>query len=190
MRAKLKDLTLNKDGSQNLTVILYGFDFGEKYDQLRDKDLDVEIREHREKRSKNANAYFHVLVNKIARETGESNEAVKKRLVESYGVVDTLEDGSTFGFMLPAKADIRKLKKYTQWVENRMQHGKLYSVYLVLKETHDMDTKEMARLIDGAIEEARDLGIETDTPEELARRKEQWAAYEAAHGKETYDEQS
>ena len=37
-----------------------------------------------------------------------------------------------------------------------------------------MDSKEMARLSDGAIEVAKELGIETDTPEQLARYKEDW----------------
>ena len=30
-------------------------------------------------------------------------------------------------------------------------------------------------LIDGAIDEAKALGIETDTPEQLARYKEEWS---------------
>ena len=76
MRGKLKDLTMNRDGTQNITVSVR-FDFREKFDQLQDKELDIEIKQHREKRSRNANAYFHVIVNKIAGETGESDEAVK-----------------------------------------------------------------------------------------------------------------
>jgi hypothetical protein len=32
----------------------------------------------------------------------------------------------------------------------------------------------MARLIDGAIYTARELGIDTDTPEQIARYKEAW----------------
>ena len=52
-----------------------------------------------------------------------------------------------------------------------------FNCYLVYKQTHDMDTKEMARLIDGAIEAAKELGIETDTPEQLARYKEEWSRY-------------
>jgi hypothetical protein len=32
----------------------------------------------------------------------------------------------------------------------------------------------MARLIDGTIYVAKDLGIETDTPEQLAKYKEGW----------------
>ena len=33
----------------------------------------------------------------------------------------------------------------------------------------------MARLIDGAIAEAKELGIETDTPEQIERYKEAWS---------------
>ena len=40
-----------------------------------------------------------------------------------------------------------------------------------------MDSKEMAHLIDMTIQEARELGIDTDTPE----MKKRWAEYEAAH---------
>ena len=36
------------------------------------------------------------------------------------------------------------------------------------------DTKEMAMFIDGIIAECKELGIETDTPEQIARFKERW----------------
>ena len=42
-------------------------------------------------------------------------------------------------------------------------------------QTRFMDSKEMASLIEGAIEVAKELGIETDTPEQLARYKEVWS---------------
>ena len=32
-----------------------------------------------------------------------------------------------------------------------------------------------AASVDGAIEEAKELGIQTDTPEQLARYKEEWS---------------
>ena len=38
------------------------------------------------------------------------------------------------------------------------------------------DTAQMSRLIDGIVSEAQDLGIETATPEELARMKGEWDA--------------
>ena len=90
MIGRLRDLTMNPDRSFNVTITVKK-DFREKFDQLKDKDLDIDIKQHREIRSKNANAYFHVLVNKIANETMESDEEVKVRLVTEYGVVDRTE---------------------------------------------------------------------------------------------------
>ena len=42
-----------------------------------------------------------------------------------------------------------------------------FNCYLVFKETHTLDSAEMARLIDGTVQEAQSLGIETLTPAEL-----------------------
>lgn len=180
MRGKLRDLTMNRDRTQNITVTVTA-DFRETFDKLRDKDLDIEIKQHREKRSKNANAYFHVLVNKIAAELNESDDSVKTRLVIEYGVVAKDEDGLSIGFKLPASVNVSKIYPYTRLFDRRVESGKTFNCYLVLKATHEMDTKEMARLIDGAIEEAKELGIETDTPETLARYQEEWRRYEQQH---------
>lgn len=180
MNGKLRDLTMNRDGTQNITVTVQA-DFREPFDKLKDKDLDIEIKQHREKRSKNANAYFHVLVNKIAGELNESDEAVKTRLVIEYGTIARDEDGMVIGFKLPATVNVSKIYPYTRRFDQRTENGKLFNCYLVMKATHDMDTKEMAHLIDGAIEEAKELGIETDTPETIARYQEEWARYEQQH---------
>lgn len=180
MRGTLRDLTMNRDGTQNVTVTVKA-DFRDQFDALKDKDLDIEIRIHREKRSRSANAYFHVLVNKIAGELNESDDAVKTRLVIEYGTVARDDDGSVIGFKLPASVEVRKIYPYTRRFDQRIEGGKAFNCYLVLKATHDMSTKEMAHLIDGAIQEAKELGIETDTPEQLARMKEEWERYEQKH---------
>ena len=52
---------------------------------------------------------------------------------------------------------------------------KITPAIFVYKESHKMDSKEFAHLVDGAIEEAKELGIQTDTPEQLARYKEEWS---------------
>ena len=182
MIGKLRDLTMNRDGTQNITVTVQA-DFREKFDQLADKELDIEIKQHREKRSKNANAYFHVLVNKIAGELNEADETVKTRLVIEYGTVARDEDGMIIGFKLPATVNVSKIYPYTRRFDQRTENGKLFNCYLVLKATHDMDSKEMAHLIDGAISEAKELGIETDTPETLARYQQEWAQYEQRYAK-------
>ena len=43
-----------------------------------------------------------------------------------------------------------------------------------LRGSHTYNTAEMARLIDGTVDEAKALGIETLTPAELERMKSTW----------------
>ena len=168
------DLTIGRNRKQRITVEVDG-DFRDSFDKLNGEELTVEIKKYRRKRSLNANAYFHVLLNKISTETGESEESIKVRLVLDYGPLAKNSDGTTLGFMVPATADVATLYKYIKCFDTREINGTLFRCYLVYKHTSDMDSKEMARLIDGAIQEARELGIETDTPEQLSRFKEQWS---------------
>lgn len=173
MRGRLVDIAIGLNRKYRVTVEL-DRDFREDFDRLKNLELDIEIKKHREKRSLSANANFHVLVNKIAAETGGSDEAVKRRLVVTYGAIDTDEDGLMVGFKLPANVDVDKIYPYVRYFDTREENGKLFKCYLVYKHTSDMDSKEMARLIDGTITEAKELGIETDTPEQLAKIKEAW----------------
>ena len=46
--------------------------------------------------------------------------------------------------------------------------------YKVYRGSHTYDTKEMSALIDGTVADAKELGIETATPNELMRMKQEW----------------
>ena len=97
MTGRLVDMAFTLGGKQKVTLELNG-DFREIWDKLHQEPiLDVEIKKHREKRSLSANAYFHVLCNKISAETGESEDAVKRRLVVSYGALARDKDGKPVG---------------------------------------------------------------------------------------------
>lgn len=177
MRGKLKDLMFGANGEQYLTVCIQE-DFRQRFDNLKDIELDIEIKKHREKRSLDANAYFHVLCQKIAEKMGLTLEEIKVTLVEDYGTLARDEEGGKIGFKLPSNIDVKTIYKYTKCFDVREENGKLFSCYLVYKETHNMTTEEMGRLIDGTIYEAKQLGIETDTPEEIARFKALWREFE------------
>ena len=151
MRGRLVDLTIGLNRKQRITVEV-DRDYREDYERLKDAELDIEIKKHREKRSKSANAYFHVLVNKIAAERGGSDEATKASLVVEYGALAKDADGLTVGFKLPASVDVSTIYPYVKCFDTRVENGKMFKCYLVYKQTHLMDSKEMARLIDGAIE--------------------------------------
>lgn len=138
------------------------------------KCLQVEIKQHRKRRSLDANAYFHVLARKIAEALNISEEESKVNLVLDYGAVMTDAEGGKVGFKLPASVDVNSIYKYAKWFDTRVEDGKEFNCYIVYKHTHEYDTKEMARLIDGAVYECRNLGIETASPAELESLKNSW----------------
>lgn len=164
MKARIIDFSISFTGKQRLTIELDS-DFREGYERLKSVDLDVRLNKWREHRSKNANAYFHVLVAEIAQVLGLSNDEVKRRLVVDYGVVARDAENNKIGFKLPASADVDAIYPYTQLIKTVEENGHIFKCYLVYKRSSDMDTKEMSRLIEGTIAEAKELGIDTDTPD-------------------------
>ena len=134
----------------------------------------AEIKKFRKKRSLDANAYFHVLCDKIAEKQNLGLDEVKTNLVCEYGTVDRDEEGAKIGFKLPSSVDVRKIYKYVKCFDTRIENGKEFNCYIVFKRTRDLNSKEMSRLIEGTVYEAKNLGIETLTPEELARMSMKW----------------
>lgn len=172
MKGRLIDFSTGYNRKQRITLEIES-DFREGYEALKEAELEISIKKWRRKRSKDANAYFHVLVNAIAEARGVSDEEVKRALVVDYGSLARDDNGKIIGFKLPSGVDVSFIYPYTKLYQTIEENGKSFNCYLVYKHSADMDSKEMARLIDGAVEEAKELGIDTDTPEERAR----WNSY-------------
>ena len=95
MTGKLVDLSMGMNRKQRITVEV-NEDFEEKFLKLKDADLDIEIKKHRDRRSLNANSYYWVLITKAAKQLRISNnrahnimltpyiQAVRKREMERY----------------------------------------------------------------------------------------------------------
>lgn len=168
MTGNIYGLTRSMDGKYIVSLTVDG-DPRQLCEDLKNSPVDIEIRKHRQRRSLDANAYFHVLVNKIASATKDSDAAVKKRLVQEYGTVARDGEGNSIGFKLPVSVDVDTIYPYTRWFDKRNEGGHWFNCYLLLKQTHEMDSKEMSRVIDGTVQEAKELGIETMPPAELER---------------------
>lgn len=104
-------------------------------------------------------------MNQIAVARGLSDDEVKRDLIVDYGSVARDDDGKMIGFKLPASVDVDAIYPYTRMYKEVEEDGKAFKCYLVYKRSSEMDTKEMAHLIDGAITVAQELNIDTDTPE-------------------------
>lgn len=130
---------------------------------------DVEITEHKDKRSLDSNAYFHVLCDKLRQALGISKAECKNQLITSYGQIEYI-DGmpAVIQSNIPPERMARQEQLHLQPTS-----GDAYT-YIVYRGSHTYDSREMALLIDGAISECRELGIETATPDELERMAERW----------------
>lgn len=138
---------------------------------IKNKPYVCEIKQYFKRRSLDANAYFHVLVDKIAKAVNKSAESVKVQMNLDYGTIASDERGLKAGFKALKSVPINQFFKYAKPIDECVENGKVFIKYLIYKETHTLDSKEMATLIDGVVEEAKQLGIETLTPVELAALK-------------------
>ena len=135
-------------------------------DKHKDGYVDLTIDKWSDKRSIQANAYFHVLVNEIAKATKSSMDDVKKQLVLNYGTPARGSDGKYAAVKVPKNTDLDQFYKYYRHIgtdENGLD------MYILFKRTSDLNKEEMGRLITGTQDEAKAFGIETMTPDELAR---------------------
>ena len=130
----------------------------------------LSITKARKKRSLNANAYFHVLVNDIAKATNISDEECKYKMVIEYGTIAKNEDGTPVTIKMPKKTDISQFYKYAKWYGEK--DG--FDFYLFYKPTHTLNTKEMAKLIDGVVSECKELDIETLDDIKINKMIEDW----------------
>jgi len=138
--------------------------------------LIVAFKWHKEKRSLNANAYFHVLVDKIAKAIGIGTDECKRRMVLDYGAVAKDEHGDKVGFKLPASVDVSTVYKYAKKFDTRKENGKAFHCYIIYAKTSTYNKTEMKRLVDGTVNEAKNLDIETKTPKELAELYSLWGS--------------
>lgn len=171
MRGRLLDASYGYNRKMRITLELDS-DFRNGYDKLYGSDIEITVKKWRPHRSDNSNKYFHLLVNEIAAVTGQSDDEVKRKLVVDYGTIARDDDGKIMGMKLPQGVDVSMVYPYTRLYKTVEENGKAMNCYLIYKRSSWMDSKEMAHLIDGAVQVARELGIDTDTPEAKARYTE------------------
>ena len=145
-------------------------------DEIRgmDGEVTIKITKSRNKRSLNANAYFHVLVGKIAEKLHISKQRAKNILLGKYGQREILDQGPMIVTIIETVDMLEREDIHCVPVGHGVVKGKNFTHWAVLKPSHEYDTREMAALIDGTIEDAKELEIETMTPAEIERMKAAW----------------
>ena len=141
-------------------------------EDLNGKDLKISVVRKTNPRSLNANSYFHVLCDRLRQKLGVSMAAMKNDLITSYGQIDYI-DGQAIIYKTNAPPEkVQELEELHMKFLHRGEDGAYW--YRVYRGSHTYDTKEMSMLIDGTIAEAKEHGIETKTPDEIARLMALW----------------
>lgn len=142
-------------------------------DDLIDKDLRMKLSKWRNVRSLNANAYFHVLVGKLADALNMSKPRMKNLLLYRYGQRARDKDGNLA--IIKSNADEEELierEDFHCWPIRTADDGT--PMYVLLEHSRFYDSKEMSILIDGTVQEAKAQGIDTLTPGEIEELKQKW----------------
>ena len=136
--------------------------------------LNIVVKKIRGKRSLTANAYFHVLVGKIAEKNHTSKAFTKNLLLARYGQEEFIE-GERYIISALSKIPMAEREDiHTKPIGYGYTNGKEFTHYCVLRGSHTYDTKEMSVLIDGTVEEARELGIQVLPPDEIKHMESLW----------------
>lgn len=144
-----------------------------EYDKLKSYDkLKIKAVKYTQRRSLDANAYFHVLVGKIADALTISKAKAKNVLICKYGQPQLLPDGDIMVYKTNAPEEFMWEQESIHAIPVKYEEKATF--YKIYRGSHTYDTKEMSVLIDGTVADAKELGIETDTPAEIAEMKERW----------------
>ena len=142
-------------------------DFEMMVDELKDKDkLSIEVKPYRERRSLNANAYAWVLIGKIADVVRAGKDEIYLQCLKRYGQSELIS--------VLSHVPIDHYVKYFEEAGQSKLNGKDFTHYRVFKGSSEFDTREMSIFIDGVCSEARELGIQVETPNQIAEMKSRW----------------
>ena len=148
----------------------------------KDKEYELTVKIPRKSRSLSANAYFHVLVDKLSRKVGISFTACKNELITSYGVVECIDDVPLiYKTNAPPEYMREREEIHAKYIKTGDDGAHWYRIY---RPSHEYDSKEFSQLLEGTINECKAQGIETMTPTELERMLKEWEKHKETKGQQ------
>jgi hypothetical protein len=141
-------------------------DFKLMMDELNDKTLSIEVKQYKPKRSLNANNYAWKIITEIANIVRASKDEIYLKMLKRYGQSDLIS--------VLSHIPVEHYFKYYEEAGESELNGKMFTHYRVYKGSSEFDSREMSIFIDGVVSEAKELGIQTETPDELAKMKSLW----------------
>ena len=126
-----------------------------------------DVAEHKEKRSLSQNAYYWALLGKLAGALRTSKTELHDELLQRYGQAATDSEGNHIVVTVRENVNLKGHGHFFFYDTDRKGNA----LYIMLKGSHEMDSREMSILLDGLISECHEAEVETMTPAEVARLK-------------------
>ena len=175
MIGKLTGLTRLFGGEWVLSFSTRG-DAGTVYEKLKDADVEVEVKKHNPKRSKDANSFCWALCTDIGRSIRPpvpKEEVYRKAIrdVGEYEILPIREDAvETFQSRWSAHG--------TGWFAEVVDNSKLkgYKKVFAYYGSSTYNTASMSRLIDYLVDEAEQLGLPIPARKEQEEMLKAWQA--------------
>ena len=183
LRGKIASFTVDYSTGKQLITLEVSNDFRPYYDELKDKELSIEMKQYRKRRSLDANAFLWATIGDIAEKLRITPVEVYRELIPDVGGNYTI---------YPVKKDA--VEQYMNmwnsigmgWICENLGDSKIkgYDNLVCYTGSSAYDTAQMSRLIELALAEAKDLGIQPRlTAQERAAALELWREYEIRSSK-------
>lgn len=171
---KLKVKSCRVGISNGTPAIMFGLP-GHEHDRAKTydgKDLAGYVIEIvKPQRSDQANRYMWELIGEIADRTGLNRNDIYRQAVREAGAY---HDGQVKTCDLSAFVNDWRRQGIGWFVDLDVQ-GEEWTSFRAYRGSSVYNSKEMSRLIDHVVAEAKTWGIETATPDELAKMKALWS---------------
>ena len=174
-KGKLSKYKTTEDGIELTIVVDADTDYFSKLSDVR-----LDIKAWREGRSRSANGYFYTLVDKLADSLRVSKPYIHNLMLRKYGQLQRI-DGKPVWVVLPENDEVAKKVDEDETLHVRPtddvregNDGRMYRTYLLLKGSHEMDSREFSILLDGIIADCNEQGIETLPKGEIELLKERY----------------
>lgn len=136
-------------------------DFREQYDKLKDADVEISVERYSESRTRKANAYLWAVITKIGNLLRESKEDIYMDMLQAYGQGGAVSVEERF------EEKFKRTYKYHEYLGESNLNGKVFKHYRFWVGSSEYNREEFSILLDGVLQEAKNLGIETKTEEEI-----------------------
>lgn len=136
----------------------------------QDKDKQWEIKEHKKKRSLNANSYCWVLLQKLADKLNTTKEELYTKYIKEKGIFRTITINNDAVSTICHSWGNQGIG----WLYEVITRGKTTTDLILYYGSSSYNTKQMANFVDYIVEECKEQDIEILTPQEIESLKENW----------------